>query len=127
MQADWSLFGRIIVMIIARILQLDEILSHPLGPLPLALSTPGALPWKTNKAVLTKRLQKNVAATEHFNSASVFDGMHLVQRVKGDQETFGGIASTLSSMVIREGCQSQRIDVMLDTYQENSIKNTLTD
>ena len=103
LQADRSLFGRIVVMIKARTLQLGVILSHPLGPLPLALSTPGVLLWKTNKAVLTKSLQKNVAGTEHFNSASVFDGMNLVQRVKGDQELFGDIASTLLSMVIREG------------------------
>ena len=58
------------------------------------------------------------------NSASVLDGMNLVQRVKGDQATFGDVASTILLMALREGSQSNRIDVVFDTYQENSIKNS---
>ena len=44
------LFGRIIVMAQGRSLQMEDILSHPLGPLPWALSTPEGLLRKTNKA-----------------------------------------------------------------------------
>ena len=50
--------------------------------------------------------------------------MNLVQRVKGDQATFGDVASTILLMALREGSQSNRIDVVFDTYQENSIKNS---
>ena len=58
------------------------------------------------------------------NSASVVDGMNSVQRIKGDQATFGDVAVTVLLMALKEGGQSKRIDVVFDTYQENSIKNS---
>ena len=126
LKADRSLFARIIVMAQSRNLKMDNILSHPLGPLPWALSTPDGLLRKTNKASLATTLQKNVAVAEKLpeNSASVVDGMSLVQRVKGDQATFGDVAITVLLMALREGSQSNRIDIVFDTYQENSIKNS---
>jgi hypothetical protein len=126
LKADRSLFGRIIVMAQGRSLQMEDILSHPLGPLPWSLSTPDGLLRKTNKATLATTLQKNVTVAEQLpgNSASVISGMNLVQRVKGDQATFGDVAKTVLSMALREGSQSNRVDVVFDTYQENSIKNS---
>ena len=126
MKADRSLFGRIIVMAQGRNLKMEDILSHPLGPLPWALSTHDGLLRRTNKAALATTLQKNVAVAEQFpgNSASVVDEMNLVQRVKGDQATFGDVATTVLSMALKEGSQSNRIDVVFDKYQENSIKNS---
>jgi len=126
LKADRSLFGRIIVMAQGRNLKMEDILSHPLGPLPWALSTPDGLLRKTNKASLATTLQKNVTVADQLpqNPASVVDGMNLVQRVKGDQATFGDIATTILSMALREGSKSTRIDVVFDTYRENSIKNS---
>ena len=57
------------------------------------------------------------------NSASVIDGMHLVQRVTGDQVTFGDVATTVLSMALREVAESDRIDAVFDTYRDNTIKN----
>ena len=51
-KADRSLFRRILVMAQGRNLQMEEILSHALGPLPWALSTPDGFLRKTNKAAL---------------------------------------------------------------------------
>ena len=125
-KADRSLFGRIIMMAQARSLLMEDILSHPLGPLPRALSTPEGLLRRTNKASLATTLQSNVTAVEQLpeNCASVVDGMGLVQRVKGDQAAFGDIATTVFSMALNEGGKSNRIDVVFDTYRENSIKNS---
>ena len=126
LKADRSLFGRIIVMAERRNLKMEDILSHPLSPLPWALSTPDGLLRKTNKASLASNLQKNVAVSDELpaNSASVVDGMNLVQRIKGDQATFGDVASSVFLMALREGSQSNRIDVVFDTYKKNSIKNS---
>ena len=126
LKADRSLFGRIIVMAQNRNLQMDVILSHPLGPLPWALSTPDGLLRKTNKATLATALQKNVAVAEHLpeHCAAVVDGMNLVHRVKGDQVTFKDIATTIFAMALKEGMGCSRIDVVFDTYKEVSIKNT---
>ena len=101
-------------------------LSHPLEPLPWAPSKHDGLLRKTNKVTLATTFQMNVALAEHFtgNSASVVDGMNLIQRVKGDQDTFGNVATKVLSMALKEGSQSNRIDVVLDKYQENSMKNS---
>ena len=126
LKADRSLFGRIIVIAQERSLQIDYILSHPLGPLPWALSSADGLLRKTNKASLASLLQKNVQATEEVpaNSSAVIDGMSLVQRVKGDQLTFGDVAIIVLSMAMKEGVRCNRIDVVFDTYKELSIKNS---
>lgn len=126
MKADRSLFGCIVVMAQGRNLKMGDILSHPLGPLPWSLSTPDGLLRKTNKSSLATSLQKNVEVAHELpsNSASVVDGMNLVQRIKGDQSTFGDIAVAVLLMALKEGSQSKRIDVVFDTYRDNSIKNS---
>ncbi|XP_065900210.1 uncharacterized protein [Dysidea avara] len=126
LKADRSLFGRIIVMAQGRNLKMEDILSHPLGPLPWALSTPDGLLRKTNKAALATSLQSNVAPIEQLpdNFALIIDGMSLVQKVKGEQTTFGDVATAVLQMVLREGKHNKRIDVVFDTYKENSIKNS---
>jgi len=116
LKADRSLFGRIIVMAQVRDLQMADILSYPLGPLPWALATPDGLPRKRNKSSLATLLQKNVAVSDALpnESATVIDGMCLVQRVKGDQATFGDIAKSILSMALKEGYLSNRIDIVFD-------------
>lgn len=83
-----------IIMAESRDLSMKEVLSHPLGPLPWALATPDGLLRKTNKAILGHELQKHGTSVETFTvpSACVIDGMGIVQRIKGDQTTFGQIA-----------------------------------
>lgn len=105
---------------------MDAILSHPLGSLLWSLLTPDGLLRKTNKVSLASLLQKNVQVCEDVpvNSAAIIDGMSLVQRLKGDQLTFGDIAMTVLSMAMKEGVRCNRIDVIFDTYKELSIKNS---
>ena len=88
---------------------MDDILSHPLGPLPWSLSTPDGLLRKTNKSSLATTLQKNVEVAQQLpgNSVSVVDGMNLVQRIQGDQATFGDVAVTVLLMALQEGRQSK--------------------
>ena len=82
LKADRSLFGRIVVMAPGRDIQMKDILSHTLGPLPWALSTPDGFLRKTNKAALATLIQKNVQLAERIpgNSAAVIAGMSLVQK-----------------------------------------------
>lgn len=126
LKADRSLFGRIVVMALGRNLQMEDILSHPLGPLPWALATPDGFLRKTNKAALATLLQKNVQPAEQIrnNSAAIIDGMSLVQKVNADHLSFGDVADAVLNMVLREGAQCKRIDVVYDTYKEMSIKNS---
>ena len=89
---------------------MEDILSHPHGPLPCALSTSDGLLRKTNKASSATNLQKGVAvAEEHLeNYASILDGMNFVERVKCDQATFGDIASAIFFMALKEGSHSKQ-------------------
>ena len=54
-------------------------------------------------------------------SARIIDGM--VQKLRGDQKTFAEVADCMMSMVLHEGTDSQRIDVVFDVYRDCSIKN----
>ncbi len=64
---------------------------HPLGPIPWALATLEGFPRKTSKAVPAHHLQKGVALAECIpdKSATVMDGMSLVQKVGQNRGTFG--------------------------------------
>ena len=64
LKADRNLFAQMILIAENRKLQMREVLSHPLGPLPWALSTADGSLRKTNKAALAKELQKSVPATD---------------------------------------------------------------
>lgn len=72
-------------------LSIKEVLSHPLGPAPWSLATAEGKLRKTNKAVLATEIQKSAKAVDTIPqpSASIIDGMALVQKSKGDHKTFG--------------------------------------
>lgn len=52
------------------------------------------------------------------NSATIVDSMSLVQklRIGGGQTTFRMVASSLLANAHHEGSQTNRIDVVFDTY-----------
>lgn len=126
LKTDRSLFGRIVVIAQSRNLEMKEVFCHPLGPLPWSLSTPDGTPRKTAKAVLAKQLQKLATPADglpnNCNSATVIDAMSLVQKVKNDVSTFADVAAAIHNMICKEAMQSNRIDVVFDTYEEMSIK-----
>ncbi|KAK3730477.1 hypothetical protein QZH41_014705 [Actinostola sp. cb2023] len=127
LKADRSLFGRIIIIGQNRKIEIRQLLQYSLGPLPWALATIEGFPRKTNKAVLATALQKDVQLADGLppNSAIIIDGMSLVQKLSigGGQTTFAMVASSLLTNVLHEGFQSNRIDVVFDTYRDVSIKN----
>ena len=101
------------------------VLSHRLGPLPRALSTADGSLRKPNKAALAKELQKSVPFADVIPqpSACMIDAMAFVQRLKGYHKAFAEVALSLLCLVLHEGSISERIDVILDVYKENFIKN----
>ena len=80
-----------------------EVLSHPLGPLPWALSTADGSLRKTNKAALAKELQKSVPFADVIPqpSACMIDAMALVQRLEGNHKTFAEVAESLLCLVLQ--------------------------
>ena len=104
---------------------MEEILSHPVGPLPWALATAYGIPRKTNKATLSAKIQKVVPSPDRIpaNSASIIDGMSLVQKVRGNEATFGDITKSIISMALGVSGSCSRVDIVFDTYKTNSIKS----
>ena len=125
LKADRALFAKMIVIAEKRELKMRDVLCHPLGPLPWALASSDGSMRKTNKSSLGKELKKNALAVESFPQpcACVIDGMALVQRMKGDHKTFSEAADYLLRMVLNEGGNSRRIDVVFDVYRDDSIRN----
>ena len=120
LNADRSLFGRIIVIAQSRQLNMRAIFVHPLGPIPWALATPEGSPPQNSKAVLAHHSQKGAALAQCIpdKSATVIDGMSLVQKVGQNHGTFGEIVAVIHSMVLKVGSYSSRIDIVFDTYSE---------
>ncbi|KAG1664859.1 hypothetical protein GQR58_019650 [Nymphon striatum] len=126
LKADRELFGRMAVIGQSRDIDLKEVFSFPLGPIPWSLGDEFGMLRKTNKAAITTALEKNIEYVESVpqNSATLLDGMAVVQKLKIDQSnTFGDIAQKFSASISQAGFASKRIDVVFDVYIENSIKN----
>jgi len=109
----------------SRNLSPQDVLSHPLGPIPWSLATPEGNKRTTSKSVLGNELVKNsvAPATLPRPSACVVDGMVLVQKIQGNKKTFGAIADAVLNMAFREAEGSDRIDIVFDVYKTLSIKN----
>jgi len=125
LRADRNLFARMIVIAQGRELDMQEVLSHPLGPLPWALANQDGSLRKTEKAALMKKIGESVPPVETLpqNSACIIDGMSVVQKLNVQNSTFAEVSTSVLKVVLREGAMSQRIDVVFDVYKESSIKN----
>ena len=98
---------------------MDEVLVHPLGPLPWSLANSDGSLRKTNKAALARELEKLASPAEAIPepSATLIDGMSLVQKMNGNNKTFSQLAESVLAQVMHEGGQSKRIDVIFDIYR----------
>jgi len=106
----------------SRKVNMEEMFMYPLGVIPWALANSDGTMKKTNKALLSLHLEKNVPAHESFPLAAscVLDGMAIIQKVHGEGLTF----EELSAMVLQKVLiyTRERIDVVFDVYVDASIK-----
>ena len=124
LKADRRLFGNMVLVATSRNLDMREVLKHPLGPLPWALSNCDGTLKKTNKSTLARHIESRVAPAQSIPlpSACIIDGMSLVNKISGDNRTFGDIAESIFMIAIQSGNASSRIDIVFDVYKDNSIK-----
>ena len=104
----------------SRQLHTRDVRTHPL---PWALANAYGSLRKT-KAGLARQLERNVSPSEDTPDPSTctIDGMSLVQKMNGNNKTFAHVAQSVMSVVLHDGLQSHRIDVVSDVYRETSIK-----
>ena len=105
LQADRNLFAHMVLVAESRQLRMSDVLAHPLGPFPWALANGDGTLRKTNKAALARELEKQVLPAEIIPelSATIIDGMSLVQKIKGNDQTFSQLAESVLTHILHEG------------------------
>ena len=81
LKADRNLFARLAVIGKTRSMDMREVLSHSLGPVPWSLATTGGNLAKTQKSKLAEALRKEVPPVDEDSESVVwvFDAMAVVQ------------------------------------------------
>uniref|UniRef100_UPI00358E4F58 protocadherin-15 n=1 Tax=Myxine glutinosa TaxID=7769 RepID=UPI00358E4F58 len=128
-KVDRNILQRLITAYRAgREVNLENILQHEPMTDPLSLDTTSGCLHSTNKSVLAKILTQKVQTPANVTldepSCLVIDGQALVMALgkSTDIRTFGDYADTFANIVFRMGEKYQRIDVVFDRYQDESIK-----
>ena len=106
-------------------MDMREVLSHSLGPVPWFLATTDWNLAKTQKSKLAEALEKEVPPLDKDPESFVwvFDAMAAVQALVQILDTFGELVEHLFSTIKRQAKDALRIDIDFDTYPEISIKN----
>ena len=103
-KTDRNLFGHIIVDAQSRELDMEQIVSHPLGPLPWALGNGDGSLRKTDKAEFTNDTAPNVPVTETIpdKSACIVYAMSMILKLESNDNTFNDLARAAPKRVIKE-------------------------
>ena len=103
--ADRDLFGRLLVAANARQINLKEVMSYELSPVPCSLVHQDGSLRKTTKSDFCSILEKNVTVLPRLplstsDTVYIIDGMALVQKMKsGGARTFGELSMKYYSAI----------------------------
>ena len=89
----------------SRHLRMRDVPSHTLGPLPSALINRDGTMRKANNAALARELERQVlpAETIRETSTKIIDDISLVQKMKGNDQTFSQLADSALTHILHEG------------------------
>ena len=109
MKADRNLYAKMTLTGQTRKLDMKDVLSYHLGPIPWALANPDGTLRNTNMAQFFKRLRKDFSPVDTIpsHSACIIDGMAIVQKVMANTTNafFGEASKSILSAVLKEGSQ----------------------
>lgn len=133
--ADRSLFGRLLIASNTGNIDLRDVLTYELSPVPCALAHTDGTLRKSNKSILLTVLEDSVQVLPRLPcdndeplTANIIDGMAAVQMIKtAGTSTFGKMAShyfnTVTAPLGKNNCS--RVDIVLDRYEKvDSIKES---
>ena len=125
LQADRNLFARLLVIRQSQQIDLRDLLTHELGPVPWSLATYDGSLAKTNKSVLVKLLEDGVEILPNLTNASavIVDAMAQLQTLPRIPDRFIDLSDVILSAVIKQVGEARRIDFVADQYPSVSIKN----
>ena len=119
-----DLMGRIAVLASKHNIDLPNIFSYPLTPVPLAMFSTDGTMAKTTKSTLFKELEKKA---DHGSplpfDACVVDGNFLLHTMAKQRiTTYGSLARSI--LIQATALSDKRVDIVFDTYAEPSIKDS---
>ena len=124
--ADRKLFGRLVIAVKSRYINLREVLNYELSTVPFSLAHQYGSLRETNKSVLNAELYTKVdvqpklpqVTTNEMSTAHIFDAMALVHMTKSSgAANFGEMAFKYYSLVTYSGLSGfQRVVVVSDEY-----------
>ena len=134
--ADRSLFGRLLIASNTGNIDLRDVLTYELSPVPCALAHTDGTLRKSNKSILLTVLEDSVQVLprlpcdndEPLTANILIDGMAAVQMIKtAGTSTFGKMAShyfnTVTAPLGKNNCS--RVDIVFDRYEKvDSIKES---
>jgi len=125
LRAERRLFATMILIAKNRQLDMQDVFCHPLGPLPWSLAIPDGTMRKTSKATFGNHLESMVELVLDVPQPrpTIIDAMALIQKLHGENHTFGEPSDYIFESVLHAGQRSERIDVVFDVYSEQSIKS----
>ena len=101
---------------------MSDVLSLTLGPFTWALVNGDGTLRNINKAALARQKQILPTETTPEPSVTITDGMSLVQKMKGNDQTFSQHAYSALTHILHVGVRSHRIDVVFATQCEMNTK-----
>jgi len=123
-KGEKNLFCKMVLISQTRNLNMAEVFTHPLGPIPYELANADGTIRKNCKSSLGREVLKKASLSKLIphQSALVVDGMAAIHRLPLTLSTFGEAADTLLRMILRDAGDSNRVDVIFDDYRDISIK-----
>ncbi|XP_065192176.1 uncharacterized protein LOC135823255 [Sycon ciliatum] len=128
LRSDRATFSRIALIAQTRHMDMREVFSYPLGPVPWALATPSGTLVKTSKSSLLPLLTDGMpqpAAVGTSSGALMLDGMAMLRarKLSDIPATFGEFAESTFTQMCKHFATYSRVDFIADTYRDVSIKN----
>ena len=125
LRSSKDLFCKVTIIAQKRSINLNQLFEYPLGPLPLSLAETVGTLKKSAKSTLLHKVEGPVepATAVPDEYAFIADGMACVRQIKTSHLTYRELANHLLKFII--GCSKfvRSVDVILDVYAENSIKD----
>ena len=118
-------FARMVVIAHYQQMNMQEVLTYTLGPLPWYLATAVGAPTNTAKSALLHMLEGKAQPVEDVPASAVWilDGVAMLHSMKYFPRTFSSLASYVFPLVKSAASQDRtNTDLIMDQYPDVSIK-----
>ena len=125
-KADRGLFARMVVIAYYQQMNMQELLTYPLGPLPWSLATADGAPTKTAKSALLHILEEKAQPVEDVPASAVWilDGVAILHSMNNVPRTFSSLASYVFQLVKSAASRDRTTtDLIMGQYPDVSINN----